>query len=468
MSSTAAFEPVTVNRLAEGASTFDAIKKLLSNPVEVYSRQMYREHFFESDFLGRRVVYTSDPTTFQDVLLTHQSAFPKGQIEHRMLSGATGNGLLTAEGRDWRTQRKASAPAFRHDRLNDLLASMNEAARKASARLADIGRGALISGPTSSPASGDVLPVMIDATFEIIAGALLSGEEQSFDAARIADDVALFLENLGRIDVLDFIPGLRDLPRPWGGKGRAAVERLRADAIAAVKARRESGVARADLLNLLLEAKDPDTGAGLSDTELRDNIITFIGAGHETTSLALTWALYLLANAPEWQERLAQEAHLVCGEGDVEPEHLAQLETHEWVIKEAMRLYPPAPTMARVASRDVEMNNLHMKKGDQIILAIYPMHRHEKLWDEPESFDPERFSPERSASHHRYQYIPFSGGPRICIGMRFAMMEAVTILAHVMRRVTVAPVAGFTPYPKSRITLRPEGGMRLVCTKRKG
>jgi cytochrome P450 len=210
-----------------------------------------------------------------------------------------------------------------------------------------------------------------------------------------------------------------------------------------------------------LEARDPEAGQGLTDTELRDNIITFIGAGHETTSLALTWTLYLLAHAPEWQERLAAEARDVCGVGDVEAEHLPRLVQHEWVIKEAMRLYPPAPAMARTAAQDIELTNLSVQKGDQIILAIYPMHRHESLWDEPNRFDPERFSPERSKHHHRYQYIPFSGGPRICIGMRFAMMEAVTILAHLVRSAQVSQLPGFVPYPKTRITLRPDGGMRL-------
>ncbi|MEM6493627.1 MAG: cytochrome P450 [Pseudomonadota bacterium] len=448
------FEPVTAKRMREGSSAIAAAFRVIRNPVEVWSDQMYRERFFDGSLLSQRIVHTSDPQTFQDALLTHQSAFTKSDIQQRLLSAATGNGLLTAEGHDWKTQRKAAAPAFRHDRLYALLPDMNQAARKAATRL------------QRQSGAVDVMPFMIDATFEIIAKTLLSSDESSLDYAQIEADVAVFLDQLGRVDLFDIIPGLSAIPRPWGAKGRAAVKRMREVADRAILTRRSSSTpfsadATADLLGLLLSATDPETGAGLSDRELRDSIITFIGAGHETTSLALTWALYLLANSGEWQDRLRQEAFAVCGDGPVERAHIRQLVSHEWVIKEAMRLYPPAPAMGRTAIRDVELTHLKLKAGDQLVLAVFPMHRHEDLWERPGAFDPERFSPERSKDHHRYQYIPFSGGPRICIGMQFAMMEALTILAHLVRRVEVSPCEDFTPYPRSRITLRPERGMVL-------
>lgn len=451
---TAAFTPVTVQRMREDASNFTAIAKLIDNPAEVWSNKLYQGHYHIARFMGRGVIHTSDPQTFQDVLLTHQAAFPKSEVEHRLLSGATGDGLLTSEGAHWKSQRKAASPAFRHDRLMALLPSMDAAGARVAQALAKQ------SGET------DVLPFMIDATFEIIANTLLSGDEDAFDSARVAKDVALFLEDLGKMDLFDFIPPLANLPRPWGARGRAAVRRLRADADTAVRARRASASPKADLLDLLMSATDKETGDGLSDLELRDNIITFIGAGHETTSLALTWTLYLLANAPDWQDNLHKEAKAVCGDGPVEATHIDALPLHEWVIREAMRLYPPAAAMARSAAEDISLTNLDVKKNDQIILAIYPMHRHEKLWDHPELFDPERFSPERSEGRHRFQYIPFSGGPRICIGMRFAMMEAIAILAHIVRRAEFAPHPTFTPYPKSRITLRPQGGMKLMVKAR--
>jgi cytochrome P450 len=444
------FVPIDVRRLDENAGAFSAIKRVMDNPVEILPDRLYREFVFERSFAGRRTILISDPELFQAVLLTHQDAFPKSVIEHRLLSGATGNGLLTAEGDDWRNQRKASAPAFRHDRLKMLMPEMDLAGHCIAEQLKQR------AGKT------DLLPYMTKATFQIIASTLLSGDGSGLDQDRIATDVALFLETLGKVDMIDFLPPrLRNLPRPWGAAGRAAVKRLRADADRAIARRRQDMQEKDDLLGFLMSARNPDTGAGLTDIELRDNIITFIGAGHETTSLALTWCLYLLAHAPEWLARLRAEALAVCGTGAVTFEALNDLVQHEWVIKEAMRLYPPAPLMARAATSDLMIGDLSVRCGDQIVLAVYAMHRHARLWDHPEMFHPERFSPPQARNHHHYQFLPFSAGPRICIGMRFAMMEAVTILAHIVRAIDLAPTGDFTPRAQSRITLRPAGGMRL-------
>ena len=450
----ATFTPVTVRPMRETAGQLTALRTLMRNPAEVWSPRMYREHFLDSTFAGQRIIHTSDPQTFQEVLLTHQSAFPKSDLEHRLLSAGTGDGLLTTEGPVWKRQRKAASPVFRHDNMLALLPLMNRVGEDAGRSLA------AACGET------DVMPFMINATFDIIADTLLSGDDAGFDRERIARDVALFLETLGQINVFDLVPGLDRMPRFWGRAGRAAVRRLREDADRAIGFRRAQGGEKSDLLSFLMSAKDAETGVGLSDIELRDNIITFIGAGHETTSLVLTWTLYLLANAPEWQTRLLEEAGAVCGDGPVEAAHLDQLEAHAWVLNEAMRLYPPAPAMARKATEDLALTNVTVKRGDQIVLALYPMHRHEALWDAPEVFDPERFSQARSVGRHRFQFIPFSGGPRICIGMRFAMMEAIILLVHALRAVSVAPAKGFLPYPKSRITLRPRDGMRLSLSQR--
>lgn len=451
------FQPITVTPMPEDASNLRAIKHAIRNPAELWSDHMYRSFIWDNRFLGQRIVHVSDPEIIQGILLTHQSIFPKSEIEQMVLERATGVGLLTAEGRQWKTQRKATSPVFRHVNLMELAPSMLQAGRDAAAKL------------TARAGETDVLPVMTSATLQIIANTLLSGEEDQIDFTRIASDVETLLEHLGKIDVLDLIPLTRKLPKPWGFKGKAAVKRLRADADKVIALRRASGKDSPDLLSMLMAAEDPDNGRKLSDIELRDNIITFIGAGHETTSLALTWALYLLAGHPEWQEKLADEAQEVCGDGAIEPHHIDALKTHEAVLKEAMRLYPPAPAMDRVALEDVTLEGqrpLTLRKGDVVVLAIYPMHRHRKLWQAPGQFDPTRFFLERQGELHRFQFIPFSGGPRVCIGMKFAMMEAVSILANVVRVARFDLVAGFQPYPRSRITLRPTGGMRVRVTPR--
>jgi cytochrome P450 len=450
------FTPVTVTPISEDAGFFKTLSVATSNPVESWPERLYHSKYTIQPFFGgRKLVHIADPDMVKDVLLTRSDKFPKSEIEQNVLRRAIGNGLLTANGAHWKVQRKASSPVFRHSNLMKLAPSMIKAGENAANRL--IG----YSGQCC-----DVMPEMSDAALEVIGGTLLSGEEDDLDYRRMMADVDLLMDQVGRIDVLDFFPVLRNLPKPWAIGGTRAVKRLRREAQNIVKARREDDTPRQDLLSMLMAAKDPDTGRGLSDIELRDNINTFIGAGYDTTSIALTWSLYLLANAPEWQDRLFGEINRVCGDDPLTPEHLEHLTEHNMVLKEAMRLYPPAPAMYRVANEDLTLGDVEMNKGDLIAIAIYPMHRNSLLWDAPHSFDPTRFSPEKAEEHHRFQFIPFSGGARICIGMKFSLMEATAILAQVIRHVQFEPHASTAPYPKSRITLRPDGGMPLTVHPR--
>ena len=235
----------------------------------------------------------------------------------------------------------------------------------------------------------------------------------------------------------------------------------------AILRRRASGEKQKDLLGLLLAARDPETGRGLSDDELRDNVVTFIGAGHETTALTLTFALYLIANAPEVQDRLVKEVRDVCGDRPIDAAVVDELVFHEQVIKEAMRLYPPVSIVDRMAVEDIDLGDVQVKKGDFAFNLIYVMHRHQMLWDHPERFDPDRFSEERSKGLHRFQFMPFGAGPRICIGMKFAYMEAVAMLATLLRELRFLPNAAHRVEPNIRITLRPEGGMPLFAETRR-
>jgi cytochrome P450 len=217
---------------------------------------------------------------------------------------------------------------------------------------------------------------------------------------------------------------------------------------------------------LLLAARDPETGRGLSDDELRDNVVTFIGAGHETTALTLTFSLYLIANTPEVQDRLLREVLDVCGDKPIDAAMIDAMPYHEQVIKEAMRLYPPVAIIDRIATADIDLGDAQIKKGDLAFALIYIMHRHKKLWENPERFDPERFSEERTKAIPRFQYMPFGAGPRICIGMKFAYMEAVAILATLVRALRFLPNPAHTVEPNIRITLRPECGMPLFVEPR--
>ncbi len=185
----------------------------------------------------------------------------------------------------------------------------------------------------------------------------------------------------------------------------------------------------------------------MSDELLIDNLLTFFLAGHETTAKALTWTLYLLARAPYWADRILEEVRQVAGEGPIRPDHIDKLVITTQVLKESMRLYPPAPIMSRQATVDTELAGMPIKAGTQVIIPIYAIQRHRRCWSNPDRFDPTRFAQENEAKIPRYHYMPFGAGPRICIGMAFALIEGVAILATLVRAASFATTSDHAPEP---------------------
>jgi cytochrome P450 len=242
---------------------------------------------------------------------------------------------------------------------------------------------------------------------------------------------------------------------------RRAERRMREAVAGLVRARRAAPSQRDDLLARLLAAKDPETGRPMSDEQLVDNLLTFLLAGHETTAKALTWALYLVARSPVWEARMLEEIGRVAGNGPITAEHINHLVIVGQVLKEAMRLYPPAPVLTRIATEPLELGGKQLEAGSLIVMPIFAIHRHRRLWQDPDRFDPERFAPEREQSYSRYQFMPFGAGPRICVGASFAMIEATAMLAAFVRAAHFEVPVGHNPVPISRVTLRPSGGMPL-------
>jgi cytochrome P450 len=249
-------------------------------------------------------------------------------------------------------------------------------------------------------------------------------------------------------------PGKSEMARSAADQ-RAAVARL-------IARRRMEAAPREDILARLLKARHPDTGEPMADDLLIDNLATFLAAGHETTGKALTWTLYILARAPEWQERVRREIAAVAGNGPLAPDHIAKLELTQRVLKEAMRLYPPAPVLSRITTDWTTFGNHRVAPGTFIIIPVYAVHRHLKLWQDPDRFDPDRFLPEREATYSRMQYMPFGFGQRSCIGSAFAMIEATALLTELIRGANFAWDGKHEPEPVSRVTLRPKGGMPLI------
>lgn len=431
--------------------------QMIANPLHVWPKAMYENPYHGVRWIGRTFHYLRKPEHMKAVFLDQADIFAKSQFQKKLVGPALGDGLLTSEGEHWKFQRRAASPAFRIDALRALVPAFSSSAQETIGRIKAM--------PAGQPV--DVMQEMQHATLDVIVETILGGADPEFGYDRMARIVSDYIETMGKPDMLDMFGTPNWVPRPWGGKGRRRAAELQKSAVNAINRRRASGGQQKDLLGLLLAARDPETGRGLSDVELRDNVVTFIGAGHETTALTLTFALYLVANAPEVQDRLVREVLDVCGDRPIDAAMVDDLVYHEQVIKEAMRLYPPVAIIDRVATQDTKLGDVEVKKGDFAFSLIYIMHRHKLLWDQPERFNPERFSPENAKKLDRFQYMPFGAGPRICIGMKFAYMEAVAMLATLVRDLRWLPNAAHTVEPNIRITLRPEGGMPLFAEKRR-
>ena len=453
---TPVFIPQTVTPPEKPLPLVRGLLQMIANPLYVWPRAMYENHYHGARWLGRTFHYFRKPEHMKAMFLDHADVFRKSPFQRKLVGPALGDGLLTSEGEHWKFQRRAASPAFRIHALRALVPAFSSSAEATVERMKASSSGKPI----------DVMGEMQHTTLDVIVETILGGADPNFGYDAMSTSVEDYMQTMGKPDMLDMFGAPAWLPRPWGGKGRRAAAGLKQSAVNAIERRRASGADRKDLLGLLLAARDPETGRGLSDDELRDNVVTFIGAGHETTALTLTFSLYLIANTPEVQDRLLREVLDVCGDKPIDAAMIDAMPYHEQVIKEAMRLYPPVAIIDRIATTDIDLGDAQIKKGDLAFALIYIMHRHKKLWDNPELFDPDRFSEAHAKAIPRFQYMPFGAGPRICIGMKFAYMEAVAILATLVRALRFLPNPAHTVEPNIRITLRPERGMPLFVEPR--
>ena len=450
------FVPQTVTPPDKPLPLVRGLMQMIANPLYAWPKAMYENPYHGVKWIGRTFHYFRKPEHMKAVFLDHADIFKKSQFQKKLVGPALGEGLLTAEGEHWKFQRRAASPAFRIDALRALVPAFSSSAAATVERIKAM--------PAGQPV--DMMQEMQHATLDVIVETILGGADPSFSYDRIANVIATYMETMGKPDMLDMFGAPPWVWRPWGGQGRRAAEGLKAAAVNAIQRRRDSGQPQHDLLGLLLAARDPESTRGLSDDELRDNVVTFIGAGHETTALTLAFSLYLIANSPETQDRLLREVRDACGDRPIDATLVDELPFHEQVLKEAMRLYPPVSIIDRMASEDIDLGDVQVKKGDFALNLIYVMHRHKTLWEHPERFDPDRFAPDRVKGMHRFQFMPFGAGPRICIGMKFAYMEAIAILATLVRDLRFLPNAAHKVEPNIRITLRPEGGMPLFAERR--
>jgi cytochrome P450 len=392
------------------------------------------------------------------VFLDNASNYRKDALQLRVLRPGLGAGLLTVDGEGWRAQRRALAPLFSPRQVADFAPAMHRVAR---AQVERIG-----AGRDGRPI--EVSEEMGRAALEVLEQTLFS-QGLAREASEFQRAVSAYFNTIGRLDPLDLIGAPKFLPRVGRLRGRESLAFFAsavADIISARKRLIESGApAPSDLLTLLLRALDPETGRGMSLDDVRANIVTFIGAGHETTANALTWTLYLLSQSPEWRRRVEAEldAEFDPGRND---DPLPRLPITRAALEEAMRLYPPAATLSREAIGEDWLAGVHIPAGTTVTVAPYLLHRHRRLWKDPNAFDPSRFLGSNRDAIDRYAYIPFGAGPRVCIGMSFALQEAVIVLAHLLCAYRFELLPGHVVEPVQRITLRPRYGMRMIVRLR--
>jgi cytochrome P450 len=436
------------------------LASVLSNPVEIWGAEHFEQPIVvNATAFGHRIV-VSDPDAIKRVLVDNAESYVRDDLQRRILLRTTGRSLFSAEGESWQWQRRLFAPMFTRARLADYVPAMAAAAAAATARLA----GKVGASPV------DIAAEMAHTTLDVLTRTILPDtlEEPLADASVSIRDFADGAGAVSLVDLLElpaWIPGLRRL-RAFRATRAVAARSRRIVARRRKLGERAAGGPADDLVSLMLCARDPATGATLSEREIEDNVSMFLGAGSDTVAGALTWSLYLLSQSPEFRDLLEQEIDDVVADRPMTIELVERLPFTRAVIEEAMRLYPPAPLLSRAALRDDALCGRAVPAGSVVMVAPWLVHRHRLLWDDPLVFDPRRFLPPRREQIRRFSYLPFGAGPRICIGMNFAMQEAVVVLAHLLRslRFTLAPGASVRVF--QCVTLRPQGGLPMIPERR--
>lgn len=430
------------------------VGEMRRNALLNWPKLVFRELYWFRPVLQFRYHLVSDPEAIRRVLLDNAQNYAKPAVVKTLFGPMIGEGLFLADGEPWKDQRKLMAPMFTPGSVAEFAPIFLDVAKASADRWA---RGA--DGRIDASAEA------VRATFDVIGQALFSGEpDLASDEASTQIHAALAGAAEYRVGVLFGMPWLdRSETARKGDAGRKyLVSRL----AGFIRRRQAEPSPPADFMTRVLDAfaerHPPEKAAKLA----LDNAVTFFVAGHETTANAITWALYLLSRSPEVQERAAAEARAALAAGGSPTEILGRLTYLRQVLDEAMRLYPPVHRIEREALGPDELCGHAIRKGDLVSIWPWVVHRHEALWDDPDGFDPDRFAPEAKAEHHRFQYLPFGAGPRICIGAQFALVEGALILAVWLARFRFAADPGHEVFPTADVSLRPKDGLPLRIVPR--
>ncbi|KGJ16293.1 cytochrome P450 [Paracoccus sanguinis] len=402
-------------------------------------------------------VVCNDPALVRLVLQERPGDFPKSARLREGLAPLLGRSVFVTNGAEWARQRRIIDPAFEGGRLRETFPGVRDAALALAQRLgAQAGREIDLEPETSHAAADAIFRTLFSIPIEDATAARV------FAAFRAHQD-AQPIVNLAAL-----LPWPAWLPRPHGRRTRATAAEIRGLIAALVAARAEAiaaGTAPDDLATKIMTTPDPETGAGFSPAEMVDQVAIFFLAGHETSASALAWALWLLAAFPDWQERVADEAAAVLTGEAPEFAAVARLRVARAVFREAMRLYPPVPMMVRETTRPEVFRERPLPRGTQVVISPWHLHRHARLWDDPDGFDPGRWETENGRACARAAYVPFSAGQRVCPGAGFAMVEGPLMLALICRDLRLTRGA-VDPVPVARLTVRGRDGIRVRLSRR--
>jgi len=437
---------------------FERLKHLRTNFIYAWTANYYARPFVVDRGIATTFIVVTKPEYVKHILVDNHENYVKSSMQQGTLVPLVGHGLLTSDGEFWRRQRRIIQPAFHHKRLQTFAATMTDAGQEMLGRW----QPAMKSG-----SSLDISAEMAQVTLDIICRTMFGASVDRDQVGTVRDAAAIIAQDLGTPPYADLLGMPRWFPRRLSRPAKRAIGNVRRLVENIISERRAAGAGEhGDLLDMLLDARDEETGEGMTDIQLRDEVITIFLAGHDTTANGLGWTWYLLSQHPEVEARLHRELAEVLGGRPPAYDDLANLPFVKMVFEEALRLYPPAPAFMREAVADDHIGELNIPAGAQVTIAPWLSHRHQALWDRPDNFEPDRFTAENSKTRHRYAYIPFGGGPRICIGKAFAMMEGPLILATVAQHFRLHLVEGHPVEPQSKITLWPKYGLRMTLEKR--
>jgi len=380
------------------------------------------------------------PDDIKQVLVLNNHNYTKETYINHMFKSAVADGLLTSEGEVWRQQRRLIQPAFHRQRIANLGGLVIEET------------GKLLKKWTEYASKGQAIDIASEmSTLTLsITGKALFGVDLGSRASSVGHAVDM------AADLLE---------KPRHARFKEAFDSTDRIVYGIIEERRKSNLDTGDVLSLLLTARDEETGQGLSDQQLRDQVITLLLAGYDTTASAITWTWYLLSQNPSAADKLFAEANRVLAGRLPEYEDLSDMPYSRMVFEEALRYYPPAWILGRKALEDDQLGGYDIPAGTIIAISPYAVHRHKDFWEDPEKFDPERFSPERSERRHHFAYLPFGAGPRQCIGNNFALMEAGLIIATIAQKFRLQLVPGQTVRPEPIFILRPPRQLMMTLQK---